>query len=45
MLTGKTVVVGGDIRLSTPRLKPILCRELAASGCRVLDIGTVATPV
>lgn len=44
-LTGQTVVVGGDIRYSTPRLKAIMVRELTASGCRVKDIGTVATPV
>lgn len=44
-LTGQTVVVGGDIRYSTMRIKKIMVRELAASGCRVLDIGTVATPV
>lgn len=44
-LTGRTVVVGGDIRYSTPRLKEIMVRELTASGCAVKDIGIVATPV
>lgn len=44
-LSGQTVVVGGDIRYSTPRLKEIMVRELTASGCHVKDIGTVATPV
>ena len=44
-LTGKTVVVGGDIRHSTPRLKDIMVRELTESGCHVKDIGIVATPV
>ena len=44
-LTGKTVVVGGDVRYSTPRLKDIMVRELTLSGCHVKDIGTVATPV
>lgn len=44
-LTGKTVVVGGDYRLSTERLKTAMIEELAASGCSVLDIGTVATPM
>ena len=44
-LTGKTVVVGGDIRYSTPRLKDIMVRELTLSGCHVKDIGIVATPV
>lgn len=44
-LTGKTVVVGGDVRHSTPRLKDIMVRELTESGCHVKDIGIVATPV
>ena len=44
-LTGKTVVVGGDIRHSSPRLKDIMVRELTESGCHVKDIGIVATPV
>lgn len=44
-LTGKKVVVGGDYRLSTPRLKRILTDELAASGCYVVDIGQAATPM
>lgn len=44
-MTGQTVVVGGDIRYSTPRLKEIMVRELTASGCHVKDIGIVATPV
>lgn len=44
-LSGKSVIVGGDIRLSTPRLQKILIDCLVESGCRVIDIGTVATPV
>ena len=44
-LTGQKVVVGGDIRLSTPRLQQIMSQTLAQSGCQVIDIGTVATPV
>jgi phosphomannomutase / phosphoglucomutase len=44
-LTGRTVVVGGDIRLSTPALLRIMLDALAESGCRVIDIGTVATPL
>lgn len=44
-LTGQTVVVGGDVRLSTPAMQRIMLDGLAESGCRVLDIGTVATPV
>jgi len=44
-LAGKKVVVGGDIRLSTPVLKKIVIKALVESGCEVIDIGTVATPV
>lgn len=44
-LTGQKVVVGGDIRLSTPTLKEIMINALLESGCDVIDIGTVATPV
>lgn len=44
-LSGKTVVVGGDYRLSTERLKNILIYQLQESGCKVLDVGTVATPM
>lgn len=44
-LSGKKIVVGGDVRLSTPMLKETLMRALKKSGCEVLDIGTVATPV
>lgn len=44
-LTGQKVVVGGDIRLSTPGFMRIMLDTLAESGCEVVDIGTVATPV
>ncbi|SCM82841.1 Phosphomannomutase/phosphoglucomutase [uncultured Sporomusa sp.] len=44
-LTGQKIVVGGDIRLSTPRLQRIMIDGLTESGCQVVDIGTVATPV
>ena len=44
-LAGQKVVVGGDIRLSTPVLKSIMIKALVQSGCEVIDIGTVATPV
>ncbi|WP_094603263.1 Phosphomannomutase/phosphoglucomutase [Sporomusa silvacetica DSM 10669] len=45
MLAGQKVVVGGDVRLSTPALQQIIIEGLAESGCQVVDIGTVATPV
>lgn len=44
-LSGQKIVVGGDVRLSTPRLRRIMLEALAESGCEVVDIGTVATPV
>lgn len=44
-LTGQKIVVGGDVRLSTPALKGVLIKALVESGCEVVDIGTVATPV
>ena len=40
----KTVVVGGDVRLSTPSLKAALMSGLGESGARVIDIGIVPTP-
>jgi len=39
------VVVGRDGRLSGPELVAALARGLAASGCDVIDIGMVPTPV
>lgn len=44
-LTGRPVIVGGDIRHSTPALQVIIDEALVASGCHVTDIGTVATPL
>lgn len=43
-LTGKRVVVGGDVRLSTPELQPVMVSALAEAGCKVFNIGTVSTP-
>jgi len=39
------VAVGGDVRLSTRRFMDIICREMAASGLDVFDIGFVPTPI
>ena len=38
-----TVIVGGDIRLSTPELKASLTSGLLDSGCNVIDIGLCGT--
>ena len=40
-----TILVGGDVRLSTPELKDALVRGLLASGAQVIDLGTIPTPV
>ncbi len=41
----KTVVVGGDIRISTPELKAALIDGFLSAGCHVLDAGIIPTPV
>ncbi len=38
------VVVAGDGRKSTPRLKSLLVEALVSGGCRVIDLGMVPTP-
>ena len=40
----KSIVVGGDIRLSTPSLKASLIDGLLRSGAEVIDIGICSTP-
>lgn len=45
MMHGKTLSVGGDVRLSTPSLKKSLINGLRDSGTNIIDIGTVPTPV
>jgi phosphomannomutase/phosphoglucomutase len=42
---GRRIALGRDTRLSSPRLRDALMRGLMASGCEVIDIGVVATPV
>jgi len=39
------VVVGCDNRLSSPSLKAALIKGLLSTGCDVVDIGTVVTPI
>jgi len=41
----KTCAIGGDARLSTPKLKSSFLRGLLDCGIDVIDIGNVATPV
>ena len=40
----RSVVVGGDVRTSTPELMREMVRGLVESGCAVTDIGIVPTP-
>lgn len=42
---GPRIAVGCDCRLSSPRLKDALIRGLLSTGCGVIDIGTVPTPL
>lgn len=43
--SGRTVCLGRDTRLSSPRLRDALVRGLKAGGCRVTDIGVAPTPL
>ena len=45
LLGAKLVIVGGDVRPSTPVLMSALMQGLAESGSVILDIGIVPTPV
>ena len=38
------MVIGGDLRRSTPRIMEAIARGLAAEGCKVLDAGVLPTP-
>lgn len=38
------ILVGGDVRISTPEIKQELMRGLCTSGAEVIDIGTIPTP-
>jgi len=42
-LSAKTVVIGGDIRLSTPKLKEALAQGIMDEGSDVIDIGLAGT--
>ena len=44
LLGSKVVIVGGDVRISTPALKSALTSGLIESGAQVIDIGIVPTP-
>ncbi|MGB9721765.1 MAG: phosphomannomutase/phosphoglucomutase [bacterium] len=40
-----TIIIGGDVRLSTPRIMKTFIKSLQTSGCNVIDIGIVPTPI
>jgi phosphomannomutase/phosphoglucomutase len=42
---GRRIALGRDCRLSSPRLRDALAAGLRQSGCHVLDLGAVPTPV
>jgi phosphomannomutase/phosphoglucomutase len=42
---GRAVTVGYDIRLSSPEFCQALIRGLVSTGCEVIDIGLVTTPL
>ncbi|HON05933.1 MAG TPA: phosphomannomutase/phosphoglucomutase [Candidatus Ratteibacteria bacterium] len=45
LMNQKTIVVGGDYRQSTGTLKSALIDGIVWTGCNVIDIGIVPTPV
>ena len=45
MLGPVSVLVAGDVRVSTPPLKQSLINALVEAGCEVVDIGMAPTPV
>ncbi len=43
--SGRSINLGRDCRLSSPRLRDALLEGLMASGCEVTDIGVIPTPL
>lgn len=44
LIQSQAVLVGGDVRLSTPVLKHALSKGLVSAGCQVTDTGVLTTP-
>ncbi|MFW9903079.1 MAG: phosphomannomutase/phosphoglucomutase [Candidatus Thorarchaeota archaeon] len=42
--SNKTIVIGGDVRISTPIIKSALSTGLMETGCNVQDVGICTTP-
>lgn len=45
MLNGKSIVICGDVRVSTPDIKKQLTEGLLETGAEIIDIGIVPTPL
>ncbi len=45
LINEKRVVVGGDVRISTDQMKKAVIDGLLQTGCQVVDIGVVPTPI
>lgn len=41
---GKTIVIGGDVRISSPIIKSVFSAGLMEAGCNVIDVGICTTP-
>ncbi len=42
--SGKAIVIGGDVRISTPIIKSALSTGLMETGCNIQDVGVCTTP-
>lgn len=42
---GKTMILGRDVRLSSPHLRDMMAQGLVEAGMEVMDLGVVPTPV
>ncbi len=40
----KTIVIGGDVRISSPIIRLVLSAGLMETGCNILDVGVCTTP-
>lgn len=40
-----TVIIGRDVRISSPRIAAMVSKGLTETGCNVIDIGVVPTPL
>lgn len=41
----RSIVIGGDARLSTPGFMQVFSKGLQETGCNVIDVGITATPI